>query len=103
MRELFEAGGFISAVLGVLILVMALFLLPIIYSSEVGNIQGFKSVKATVENARANGNISAIELAALQHKIVESNSWLAKAQYWNNFPIISLYIPEKVMELEPIK
>ncbi|NIU82885.1 MAG: hypothetical protein GWN64_05240 [Candidatus Thorarchaeota archaeon] len=80
----------------------ALIIMPIVYASELGCIEQFKSVESTVEVARLNENISPLELAALQHKIVESNAWLAKAQYWNSFPIISWYYPEKVMELHPI-
>lgn len=64
------------------------------------NINEFVVTKVTIEQARSSG--IAIENAAIQHKIIECNQWLAKAQYYNS-SIWGWWIPDKVDSLELIE
>jgi wobble nucleotide-excising tRNase len=43
-----------------------------------------------------------MEIAAVQLNIAEYNRWLKNEQYWNT-TIVGIFIPDKVMELKPIK
>jgi hypothetical protein len=63
----------------------------------------FKSVQITVENARSNLNITPVELAALQQKIIDSNKWLAHIQYYDHFFLIHLVLPKELRTLRGIK
>ena len=64
------------------------------------NINKFLATEASIEQARETG--VDVENAAIQHKIIESNQWLAKEQYYNS-TIFGLWIPDKVNSLKPIK
>jgi hypothetical protein len=68
-----------------------------IYRSE---IQGFESVRQTIDRARLDG--AEIESAAIQLKIAEQNAWLAKVKYWNT-TVFGLWVPNEVDALEPMK
>lgn len=73
----------------------------VIHPIEVhSNISKFIATKATVEQARSDG--VNVESAAIQHKIIESNQWLAKEQYYNN-SIFGWWIPDEIDNLKPIK
>jgi len=63
----------------------------------------FLALKATVEAARENERISELELAALQHKIVEANEWLASTQYYRRLFWTDVFYPPIVLRLEPIR
>ena len=60
----------------------------------------FVVTKATIEQAR--GNPELIN-AALVHKIVEANQWLANRKYVNGVPLIEWYVPDSVESLEPLR
>jgi len=60
-------------------------------------------LKATVEAARENEEISELELAALQHKIVEASEWLASTQYYRRLFWTNVFYPPAVLVLEPIR
>jgi hypothetical protein len=64
------------------------------------NINKFLATKITIETARKTG--VNIENAAIQHKIIESNQWLAKKQYYNS-TMFGLWIPDEIDNLKPIK
>lgn len=63
-------------------------------------INQFVATKITVESARNNG--IDLENAAIQHKIIESNQWLAKEQYYKT-TIWGWWIPDEIDNLKPIK
>ena len=63
-------------------------------------IDEFLATKTTIELARKNE--VGIENAAVRCKIIESNQWLAKQQYYND-TIFGLWIPDKVDKLKPIE
>lgn len=84
----------------VLFLILLIFLL--FYNYELSNIQSYYAVKETVESVRNRDNISEFENVALSQNIIEINTWLKKAQYWNG-TIFDIAIPDKVMELELLK
>jgi type VI protein secretion system component VasK len=67
------------------------------------NIAGFNETRATVEAARANPSISAIELAAIQQKVVEMNQWLAGVQYTRKNPWVGIFNAPEVMDIKPIR
>ena len=85
------------------IIALALFLVfwPVAYYGYVSNIQEYHATKASVEVSRGE-EMSELERAALVHKIIEVNRWLARAQYWNQ-TVFDPFIPDEVMALEPIK
>jgi len=64
-----------------------------------GEIVRFREAAASIERARSG---SWGERAALQHKIIEANQWLAERQYWNRV-LLDLWIPDEVDDLEMIK
>ena len=94
-----DAGLFLTFIGGVLFF-MALIMLPCMYYQYLGEIVEFESIITSIENARLNGN--ELEKAAIQHKIIEANKWIASKQYWNK-TIWDWYIPDAVMDLEFIK
>ena len=101
-------GGESDRVFGALLilgglLAVVFFVLGVNRLEENGKIQEFLAIKATVEAARRDENISELELAALQQKVVEANKWLASAQYYRKLFWTSVFYPPAVLELEPIR
>jgi hypothetical protein len=74
---------------------------PAYYYNDISSIQQYHAAKQTIAQARTT-NTSELERAALTTKIIEVNSWLANAKYWND-SIFDIYIPDEVEELEPLK
>jgi len=68
-----------------------------------GEVREFLALKATVDAARQNENISELELVALQQKIIEANKWLASTQYYRRLFWTNVFYPPVVLELEPIR
>ena len=64
------------------------------------DINKFLVTGVTIEIARKAG--VDVENAAIQHKIIESNQWLVKEQYYNS-TIFGLWIPDEVDNLKPIR
>ena len=93
-------GVVLSSTCGV-ILVLVLICLPCSIMNEKTHIARYHSVKATIASARAN-ETNDIERAALTTRIIKVNEWLVSVQYWND-TIWDIYIPDEVMELEPLK
>jgi len=101
-------GGESDRVFGALLvldglLAVVFFVLGVNRLEENGKIQEFLAIKATVEAARQNEDVSELELAALQQKVVEANKWLASSQYYRNLFWTSVFYPPEVLELEPIR
>ena len=61
----------------------------------------YYAVRDAVAMARESGNEA--ERAALQHKIIETNQWLAKAQYYRESLWLNWSCDPAVEELEPLK
>jgi cytochrome c biogenesis factor len=100
-------GGDVSGVIGMVITVIAGMALLIATVSLItdcievkSEINKFLATKATIETARETG--VGIENTAIQHKIIESNQWLAQKQYYNS-TIFGLWIPDEIDNLKPIK
>ena len=92
-------GFFVALALG-LVLLCGIFVLPLSHLNYHSNIQTYYALQETVENAR---DMDDIERAALTHILADANTWLRRAQYWNTKPVVNWYIPDKVMELEPLR
>ena len=92
--------GVILMVASGMFLVISLISLLINPMEVESNINKFLATEASIEQARETG--VDVENAAIQHKIIESNQWLAKEQYYNS-TIFGLWIPDKVNSLKPIK
>lgn len=71
------------------------------YAKNLSYIQQFKATKNTIEVQRK-ADIDPLERAKLTEEIIEMNSWLAKAQYWNG-TMFGQAVPDAVMLLEPIE
>ena len=100
-KNKYDIFGTLMAVFCGITLVIALIVMPITYCVEVSNIQVYHAIKATVAASREQ-DMAYIERAALTQKIIDTNTWLARVQYWNQ-TIFDPYIPDEVMELEPLK
>ena len=94
--------GPVMAWTAVVVLAIMLVIIPFTKMETNANIDGFLAVKASVEQARSN-DVSDIELAALQHKIVEQNMHLARKMRYANSPWFKIFFTEGIFELEPIK
>jgi len=81
------------------LLALAIALILPFYMTISAEIEAFNATKVSLFNAREHKND--FEVAAVQLKVFEANQWLAKVKFYNKH--FSLWIPEKVMELEPIK
>lgn len=92
--------GHVIAVIASVILFTSLVVWPVSYYGSISNIQAYYAFKDTIEVARA--DMDDIERAAITQEIAAYNAWLRKSQYWN-LTIFDIYIPDKVMELEPLK
>jgi cell division protein FtsX len=96
-----------TAIVGVILVIFSGIFLIICLVSLVtnpievrGDINKFLATKTTIEAARKTG--IDIENTAVQHKIIESNQWLAKQQYFNS-TIFELWIPDEVDKLKQIR
>ena len=92
-------GIVIPAATFLTLLALATILILPIYVGTSAEIEEFNAIKVSMHNAREHKND--LEVAAVQLKVFETNQWLAKVKFYNKH--FSLWIPEKVMELEPIK
>ena len=94
-------------IVGVILIFICTVSLIVAISEKVNNhfiihaeINKFVTTKMTIKFAR-NNKIN-LENAAIQHKIIESNQWLAEKQYYNT-TIWSWWIPDEIANLKPIK
>lgn len=84
------------------VLLLVIFTLgPTEYYVNLSNIQAYHAIKDTIAAARED-DVGDIERAALANKIIGVNAWLAEKQYWNR-TIVDPFIPDEVMDLEPLK
>jgi len=97
-----EFLAIVTVVLGI-VFIGSLFAIPISIIDINADIEKFYATENSLAIARANSNISDLELAAIQQKVIEMNKWLATAQYWKKHPISNWFWPKKVLELAPIK
>ena len=95
----FGAAGFF---LGIIVLVVGVGMISDRVST-LGKIQEFKATAETVKIARDNPGISALELAAMQQKVIDSNRWLASKKWYHQNPFFSWFVPKSVMSLKPIR
>ena len=95
-----EGVGVILIFFGVVGLVAIAISLPLIHSSINSEILQFEEIKATYDWAREQD--VDIQIAAIQLNIAEYNRWLEGKQYWHD-TILGIFIPDRVMELKPIK
>lgn len=94
-----EVGMVPIVISGMLLLIAVLTLLT--HPMEVeSDITRFLATEVTIEIARKAG--VDVENAAIQHKIIESNQWLAQEQYYNA-TIFDWWIPDEVDNLKPIR
>jgi len=92
-------GGLLIMIGGMVlcIVLIAGYLVPL---ETRGEIVRFEATRQTIKIARETGN--ELEKAAVQHKIIECNNWLASKVYWNQ-TIFDIFIPDEVMQLKPLK
>ncbi len=94
------ATGCIFIGVGCFALAFSLCAFLIVCPQYISEIQEFMATEQTLEQIRLDD--LTWEKAAIQTKVVEMNQWLARAKYWNG-TMFDIYIPDRVMELEPIK
>jgi len=98
--DVFDILGEVLSILGGMSLVVALIFVYLSPFMIHANIVRFEATRQTIKMARETGND--LEKAAIQHKIIEYNSWLASKVYWNE-TIFDIFIPDEVMQLKPLK
>lgn len=81
----------------------ALLVLVINRADVTTKILAFRATQQTMDAARANDKISAIELAAIQRDAIEKNGWLSAQRYWHQNQWTSWFVPGEVMRLEAIR
>lgn len=91
--------GFMMTSAGGLLLVVGLIFIPVHRMTVHSKIEEYHSIQQTLDRARG-GEV--LESAAFQLKVAEANQWRASVQYWNG-TAFSLWIPDRVMDLEPIE
>ena len=93
----------LAIVVGVFLL-LSLVPLPVVYFENVSMIQEYYALQDTVMAAREDKEID-LERAAIMVKVAEMNMNVRRAQYWNQamFGAFSVFYPNHIMELEPIK
>ena len=74
--------------------------LPLIHSSIKSEILQFEETRAIYKQACEEG--LNIEVAAIELGVAGHNRWLRSKQYWNG-TILGMFIPDRVMELKPIR
>jgi len=92
-------GGLLALTGGVLLFIALIGLVISPLSIKAG-IEKYETTRQTIERARENGN--SLEQAALQHKIIECNQWLAGHIYWND-SLFDIWIPDEVTQLELLR
>jgi len=98
-----ELWAYVALVFFFVFLLAVPFGIPMQHSIDKADMQGFESIRSTVETARVNGDISILESAAMQMKIIEANAWLASSKYWVNHPLVNWYRCKDILKLLPIK
>jgi len=61
------------------------------------------AIRETFAAARTASDIDALELVAIQHKVVEKNEWIANAKFWAKHPLTNWFWSKKILKIEPIK
>jgi hypothetical protein len=102
----YEARDFwgIGAILGGLILALILIIWGISRFGDIpAGIKQFEATKETLVTARLNPNITPLELAAIQQKVIDANRWLASSQFWAKSPLTNWFWPKAIFALQSIK
>lgn len=89
--------GFIA---GIILFFMLILWTPLWYSNKAFKAE-YEATKETIKITREIEN-TALEKAALTHKIIEINRQLASKKYWNG-GLLGWYIPDDVANLEPLR
>jgi len=97
-----EFLAIVTVVLGI-VFIGSLFAIPISRIDIQADIEKFYATQDSLLMARANPDISALELAAIQQEVIEMNQWLASAQFWTKHPLTNWFWPKKTLNLRPIK
>jgi len=108
-----KCTGLVMLVLIGMALGTCLAILPLFRIEIHAQIARFHSVRQSVEAAR-NGNTAEdieraamldkiVERAALSHKTVEANEWLARSRYYASRWYLDVFWPDEVLMLEPIR
>ncbi len=85
------------------LLILVFLLLPFQLGGTRAWILSFEQTRQSLENARANKNISQLELAAIQQEVIKMNQALAGNKYWAKNPLTSFFWVKEMSELEPIR
>jgi hypothetical protein len=97
-----SVAGAILIVFLILLVITVGILLPCNRAGSSAFLREVASIRATVEEARAN-DWEGYERAALQTKIIEINREIANAKYWAANPVTSWFYSAEIIELDPIE
>ena len=85
----------------VFILCLSLIILPITRFYVKANIQGYHSLVETLNNVNTD-ELEDVEKALIRENVIQVNTGLNRVKYFNN-TIFDWFIPDEVLDLEPIK
>lgn len=102
-RNYLDTIGPMFLILASVILSIAIIGIPVSRVSEIGNIQKFEAIRATIEKQRSNANNSEIERAAILQTIAEQNAWLAERKFYAGSRWLDIYFPKQILTLKPIE
>lgn len=94
-----DGTGFGMAAIAGLLLVISLVVWMQVYIEAVTNIERHYALKEAIENMEG---MSELERARVIVGVAELNEFFRKKKFWNE-TMFDPYIPDKVMELEPLK
>ncbi len=97
------SGWGIAGVFLAIAVVVLLIVIPISHMDLNASLREFDAVNDSLVRARTNLDISQFEIAAIQQKVIESNKWLANAQYWANHPFSNWFYPSIIKTYVPIR
>jgi len=99
-----------SADLGIVVfwVAMAFFLIAVVCipanrARWRGDLVAMEAVQRTIDDARANGELSPFEIAAIQQEAARWNAALAVGQYWAKSPFFGVYHPRDITDAQPIR
>lgn len=94
--------GLLLGAVSVIFLLVFVAMVPSQRMNDRANMARFQSFRETLERARAKGEATEIERAAIQKSVASWNAWIASRRYWNSTVWDWCYVDEAA-ELEPLE
>lgn len=87
-------------IIGMIALFFVLVCWPVFWCDQRGKIEQFMATKSLATTTGSHANF---EAATFLIEINKANRWLANAQYWAKKPLLAMFWPQEINNLQPIK